>query len=76
MTKKTKKRASTDVGFIYIAFNLRRIFNILDRNELKKYLRVLDFYFCQFRSDLEPIYGLIFFRSKIVNFEKERFKVA
>jgi len=27
MTKKTKERASTDVGFIFIAYNLKRIMN-------------------------------------------------
>lgn len=29
MTKKTKKHASADVGFIFIAYNLRRIINII-----------------------------------------------
>ena len=36
MTKKTKKHASADVGFIFIAYNLRRLFNILGTKELKK----------------------------------------
>ena len=34
MTKKTKKRASADVGFIFIAYNLRRIMNIIGIKEL------------------------------------------
>ena len=29
MTKKTKERASSDVGFIFIAYNLKRIMNIV-----------------------------------------------
>ena len=29
MTKKTKERASADVGFIFIAYNLKRIMNII-----------------------------------------------
>jgi len=34
MTKKTKARASADVGFIFIAYNLRRIINIIGINRL------------------------------------------
>jgi len=39
MTKKSMKSASADVGLIFTAYNLRRIFNLIDQNELKKYLR-------------------------------------
>jgi hypothetical protein len=35
MTKKTIKRASADVGFIFTAHNLRRILNLIDIFELK-----------------------------------------
>ena len=38
MTKKTKERASADVGFIFIAYNLRRIINIIGKNQLMEYL--------------------------------------
>lgn len=38
MTKKTIKRASADVGLIFTAFNLRRLINIIGKNEFKKYL--------------------------------------
>jgi ABC-type arginine transport system ATPase subunit len=41
MTKKSIKHATADVGLIFISYNLRRIFNILDQNLLKKYLKVL-----------------------------------
>jgi len=41
LTKKGISRASSDVGFMFIAYNLRRIANILTRNQLKEYLRVL-----------------------------------
>src|ERR1035437_10192759 len=41
LTKKGMERASSDVGFIFIAYNLRRIGNILTRDRLKKYLRIL-----------------------------------
>ena len=40
-TKKGKERASADVGFMFIAYNLRRIKNIIGINALKKYLEVL-----------------------------------
>ena len=39
MTKKTKARASAEVGFIFIAYNLRRIFNIVAKDQLRAYLR-------------------------------------
>jgi len=39
MTKKTKARASADVGFIFIAYNLRRLFNIIAKDQLTAYLR-------------------------------------
>ena len=41
LTKKGKKRASADVGLMFVAYNIRRIMNILGKNELKKYLKVL-----------------------------------
>jgi hypothetical protein len=41
MTKKTIKHASADVGLIFSAYNLLRIFNLIDQNLLKQYLKVL-----------------------------------
>ena len=41
ITKKGMSRASCDVGFMFIAYNLRRIANILTRDRLKEYLRIL-----------------------------------
>ncbi|MCJ7715518.1 MAG: transposase, partial [Anaerolineales bacterium] len=41
LTKKGISRASSDVGFMFIAYNLRRIGNILTMNVLKEYLRIL-----------------------------------
>ena len=40
-TKKGKESASADVGFMFVAYNIRRMINILGRDELKKYLEVL-----------------------------------
>jgi transposase len=41
LTKKGILRASSDVGLMFIAYNLRRIGNILTLNVLKEYLRIL-----------------------------------
>jgi transposase len=41
LTMKGIKRASSDVGFMFIAYNLRRIANILTPKVLKEYLRIL-----------------------------------
>lgn len=41
MTKFGKRRASADVGMIFTAFNLRRIMNIVSKNELRVYLKQL-----------------------------------
>jgi hypothetical protein len=38
ITKKSMKRASADVGFIFIAYNLRRIINILTIEKLLELL--------------------------------------
>ncbi len=41
MTKKSIKHAEADVGLIFTAFNLRRIFNIINQKELKARLNEL-----------------------------------
>jgi len=38
MTKKTMKRAEADIGFIFTAYNLRRLLNIIDIKALRSYL--------------------------------------
>jgi len=56
MTKKSMNSASADVGLIFTCYNLRRIFNLVDQNELKKYLKELDFYFLVLRSNFKRFY--------------------
>lgn len=51
MTKKYKDRASADIGLIFTAYNLRRIFNLLDKNLLKAWLKALFLFFIGYRSD-------------------------
>jgi transposase len=41
ITKKGLKRASADVGFMFVAYNLRRLINIIDKNMLTKFLKEL-----------------------------------
>lgn len=67
MTKKTIKHATADVGMIFTAYNLRRIFNILDQNLLKAYLKGLAFYFCVLTGYFKPFRATLFqtfFQSK------------
>ncbi len=45
MSKRGKKSASADVGLMFVAYNLRRIMNILDKNIFKKFLKELGFLF-------------------------------
>jgi hypothetical protein len=46
MTKKTMKRASADVGLIFVVYNLRRIMNIIGHLKLKELFKSLIFAFC------------------------------
>jgi transposase len=41
ITKKSMKRASADVGFIFVAYNLRRMFNLVSQQQLKTFLSSL-----------------------------------
>ena len=49
ITKRGMKRASADVGFMFIAYNLRRIMNIVDKTLLTKFLEELCFLFLEKR---------------------------
>jgi hypothetical protein len=41
ITKRGMKRAIADVGFMFIAYNLRRLMNIIDKTLLTKFLKEL-----------------------------------
>jgi len=47
-TKPSMKRASADVGLMFVAFNLRRLINIIDKNEFKKFLQGLAFFYWEY----------------------------
>lgn len=55
ITKKGMKRASADVGFMFIAYNLRRLINIIDKNVLSKFLQELVFSFFRKNPSVEAI---------------------
>lgn len=40
-TKKGLRRASADVGLMFVAYNLRRLMNIIDKNSFQKFLKEL-----------------------------------
>jgi transposase len=60
MTKKTIQHASADVGLIFTVYNLRRLFNLIDPNELKQYLKVLALLFRTIKAILKAFYDSIF----------------
>lgn len=55
ITKKGMKRASADVGLMFIAYNLRRLMNILDTTVFKKFLKELAVGFSQIRMSIKAI---------------------
>lgn len=56
MTKKSMNRASADVGLIFTAYNLRRIFNTIDKKLLLEYLRKLCHLFFAIKHPIKPIF--------------------
>lgn len=67
MTKKSIKHATADVGMIFTAYNLRRILNIIDKNTLKEYLKVLDLIYLEISSYFKPLQSLLLFKSTKLN---------
>jgi len=61
MTKKTIAHATADVGLIFTAYNLRRIFNILDKEMLKAYLRGFNHYFWALKSYFKRFRSTFYF---------------
>ena len=66
-TKKHKHRASADVGLMFVAYNFRRLINIIGKNELEKYLAKAAFIFsgqiAKLWLDIMP-YGFVKFVNK------------
>ena len=72
MTKKTIKHASADVGLIFTAYNLRRIFNLVDQNLLKQYLKVLALFLNSIKAFLKAFCDSIFEKLNQTSFLKKR----
>jgi len=80
-TKKYKIRASADVGLMFIAYNIRRIMNIIGENELRKYLLKAAFSFSgqitEFGLNLKPYNAIKLIKENIgliFNHPLKRFK--
>ncbi|MFM2292727.1 MAG: hypothetical protein RIS29_2540 [Bacteroidota bacterium] len=76
MTKKTIKHASADVGLIFTAYNLRRIFNLIDHNLLKQYLKILALYFGTLKAIFKAFYALLYFYYHKATFTKKSFNCS
>jgi transposase len=55
LTKKGVSRAASDVGFMFIAYNLRRIISILGKDKLREYLGILSALFSAIFDHLRSI---------------------
>lgn len=66
MTKKTMNHAVADVGMIFTAYNLRRIFNLVNQDELKAYFNVFGRCFYTFKGQFTANITLLF--RKIANY--------
>ena len=76
MTKKSIERASADVGIIFTAFNLRRIFNIIEKDLLKAYLKGLVLCIWFLRTCFRQLGRSVFYHSTYRRSEKASLKVA
>ena len=68
-TKKYKTRASADVGLMFVAYNIRRIMNIIGKNELRKYLEQVAFSFSW--KKLTMLLDLSLFKPRIFTREND-----
>lgn len=55
-TKKGISHASADVGLMFVAYNLRRLMNIIDRNTLTRFLQELILLFLRKLISLKPFF--------------------
>jgi hypothetical protein len=76
MTKKTIKRASADAGMMFTAFNLRRLINIIGRNEFKKFLEGLVGTYFYIIEIYRTIISKISFLNFLPIFQHPKIKVA
>lgn len=72
MTKKTIKRAESDVGLIFTAYNFRRILNIIGIEALRKYFPFVLMLKRTFLSSLEAFWQQIIFFTKTLTQKPNR----
>ena len=72
MTKKSIKHASADVGLIFTAYNLKRIFNLVDLNMLKMYLKRTTLFYWPNSTYFKAFSELIFLDVILCLFFKRR----
>ena len=75
-TKKGIKHASSDVGFMFTALNLRRLMNIIDKKLFKKFLRELASLFSSKWNSLNPFSALISLSFFLSQFLQPKIKAA
>lgn len=64
LTKQGINRAESDVGLMFIAYNLRRIINILGKDVLQRYLECISSYFLHFVRLILSSYTPFYFSIK------------
>ena len=72
MTKKSIKHASADVGLIFTAYNLKRIFNLVDLNMLKMYLKSTALFYSSHKTYFKAFSDFIFLDLLLCFFFKRR----
>jgi hypothetical protein len=75
MTKKTKQTPQRMLDWFLPAYNLRRIFNLIDHKLLKQYLRILLLYFGNHEQYLTLLRGLFYFNNHKASFNRTKFKM-
>lgn len=76
MTKKSMKHAEADVGLIFTAYNLRRIMNLIDQNQLKEFLKGLALLFLNLMEHFNAIRRTNISTNSFSVFKNIEFKVA
>ena len=64
------KSALTNVGLIFSAYNLRRIFNLIYQNFLQHYLKVLTLYLSVLTPVFNAFYKVFYFKNEKCFFRK------
>ena len=67
---KTFDKTLTNVSLIFSAYNLRRIFKLIDQNLLKQYQKVLALLFGVLTPVITAFYGLFYFKDEECLFPK------